>query len=1634
MTEPSRDGGGVGEAVLRAMVDRLIGAMTGGPAMNCRPHSSRQRIDLTAIAALDDLAPAAVLAQLLGERGKAKLRATVEPPPPAVLQRAERKRPGSSTAAATFALHDADAPEPEPLTPEERDAVRRWDRQRKTLAKLRAMAEDARDHERDTGVASLAVGYPLLSLPPTARLGGAGVGRRVLAPIAFVPIDLALAPGGGGRVELSCRGEGAGRVVPNETLLLWLAGQCGLDAGEEIELFDDPEGTDPHREIDALVRHVAELVAAADLADFAGDPDELDEAPTAAEADEDPKARVLRSAVLGLYPASNQGLLRDAQAMLADGAGDGPVRAFVDASSRLAEAAPDAAPPLLAAAADPCQARAVSLARSSRCLVIHGPPGTGKSQTIANIVCDHLGRGARVLFVSDKRTALDVVHDRLVHLGLGDLCAIVHDPRRDRTTLYRQLRDQLERLSDLRPGTAAAAKLAKVDARLARIRSDVDRRRDALLAIDPEADPPVALQTLIGQWLDATAACGATALSDASAEALTAVPVAELVRAGDDIEAAVARGASAGWASNPWRGAIGLSLDDFIDVGGNANVRRRVEELADLSASADAAASEAIPPFDVKRPLAEQLAARAELLSATEEAEEVDPAWADTLGGDASALDRARQQMATVAPHAAALRQPAPPVELLSRTADVSPGEAGKRLDQLRGFERQAQQVAGAVAAAGPAARPVVLDWVAKSRDARDAARRVLADAAGLASAVKSADADAVLMARLHAANVPAGELTQRRLAVASYASAAAGFFGFLAFGKKKRAAPTLAAMGLPADAASAARAVPVLDALQAEADLAAQVARLGDVERGQDLLRAFETHRAALASLDADGPVPTARPDAAVLQALPGREAAAASLDALGLPLAPDGVAAAKTAYKWRVAADGLRRVRASLAIEVKELSDVELAAEHAAVSRLLESAEDLADHRELREALAAAVRGRELAHLREGLAASPARAEAVGAVEESLGRDALFTTRWRINAANRLRRGESITASLSDLAARADTAEDVVRVGRLLDRLPAAISGALRDILRESVGVATAGGLLRRSVFEGEIARRLAAAGDDVRNADGREIDELVDRLRALGEERAGLVRDAALDLWHGRQRERLLSATGSRLNSDAADLRRRLAIRGKKVMRLRQLVAAGASTEGGDPLFDLRPVWMASPETVAQVFPREPLFDVVVFDEASQVRLEEALPVMTRGGRVVIAGDPKQLPPTRFFESAVAASAADDPETDDELFEAQQSETEDLLTAALALDVDEAFLDVHYRSRNADLIGFSNEHFYGGRLQPIPGHPANVTPYAPLRLYRANGVYADRSNEAEARQVVRIVRDLLKWADPPSVGIACFNLPQRDLILEALDAAATEDADFARRLAAARERSGPGGFEGLFVKNLESVQGDERDHIVISTTYGPNEQGKFRRNFGPVSQGGGGRRLNVLVTRARHEVHLVTSIPDAEFASLPPVPAGQQPTGRWLLYAYLHYADALDAVYKAAADESDAADIVSGPSTAPSPFVDALARAAAGGARSVHSYWGGDGLGLDLVVGQHDPAAGSSQVDGAAVHATPVGMVADLARHVPAGDAAEWEAFRRDVHLSQGWRLARLWSPQVFRQVRDDAGALATALNAP
>ncbi len=646
------------------------------------------------------------------------------------------------------------------------------------------------------------------------------------------------------------------------------------------------------------------------------------------------------------------------------------------------------------------------------------------------------------------------------------------------------------------------------------------------------------------------------------------------------------------------------------------------------------------------------------------------------------------------------------------------------------------------------------------------------------------------------------------------------------------------------------------------------------------------------------------------------------------------------------------------------------------------------------------------------EGLFNSPEQAKRLAEFKLAVTHT-LFTTEFQEKLIRDAESGRSPTKATDELLARFDSQEHVLRVKNGLAAFPGPWRQAIEPLIRQLVAGEAGCEILSKALLTARLSSRIKTNKSLLLN-DGARLQNSFDRYRQLDNQKRDLAQKVIQHCWVSKQKERLLASTGSRLSGEGAEMRRRLTLRGEKALRLRQVIALGQHIEGGDPLFDLRPAWMASPETVAQIFPRQALFDVVIFDEASQCRLEEAFPVFLRAKRVVIAGDPKQLPPTRFFESAIAVSEDDDIETDQDLFEKQQGEMEDLLSAALNIEIEEAYLDVHYRSRNSDLIAFSNVSFYHSRLQPIPGHPANRVRYAPVTLNRVNGVYKDRSNVVEAEKVCSIVRDLLKRAEPPSIGIACFNITQRDLIIEKLEELAGKDAEFAKSLAVARDRRSKGSFDGLFVKNLENVQGDERDHLIISTTYGPDSNGRFFRRFGPLGRAGGGRRLNVLVTRARDEVHVVTSIPENIYRNLPPLLPGAVPGGVWLLFSYLNYAEALAALYEKEHSRCEQAisrkdvQVHVREARFPSLFAEALAD------RLKHRHrigsdvhWGNDGFCVDVAL--HHPQHSEDVT---------IGVQCDMNRFSQAADPVEWEIFRNAVLESQGWKMHRLWTPEFFR----------------
>ena len=322
-----------------------------------------------------------------------------------------------------------------------------------------------------------------------------------------------------------------------------------------------------------------------------------------------------------------------------------------------------------------------------------------------------------------------------------------------------------------------------------------------------------------------------------------------------------------------------------------------------------------------------------------------------------------------------------------------------------------------------------------------------------------------------------------------------------------------------------------------------------------------------------------------------------------------------------------------------------------------------------------------------------------------------------------------------------------------------------------------------------------------------------------------------------------------------------------------------------EGNDlGLMSLRPVWLMNPDVASRMLPlKAALFDLVIFDEASQTPVEHAAPSLFRAKRTVISGDDKQMPPSSFFASRLDDDGAEeeldsDAALDDAATEAERAVFEeawnrreikdcpDLLQLGRGI-LPTAMLQIHYRSNYRELIDYSNAAFYKAGLSVPVRHPkAEIRRVHPIEVIQVDGVYEKQTNEAEAQRIVDLLGDL--WGDTGnpcgSVGVVSFNRKQADLIEEAIEARTEIDPKFLRAYTRERDRTQDGEDMGFFVKNVENVQGDERDIIIFSTTFGRDPNGTFRRSFGVLGQTGGERRLNVAITRARDKVVIVTSMP--------------------------------------------------------------------------------------------------------------------------------------------------------------------------
>ncbi|MBL0748356.1 AAA domain-containing protein [Nocardioides baculatus] len=511
----------------------------------------------------------------------------------------------------------------------------------------------------------------------------------------------------------------------------------------------------------------------------------------------------------------------------------------------------------------------------------------------------------------------------------------------------------------------------------------------------------------------------------------------------------------------------------------------------------------------------------------------------------------------------------------------------------------------------------------------------------------------------------------------------------------------------------------------------------------------------------------------------------------------------------------------------------------------------------------------------------------------------------------------------------------------------------------------------------------RAARASHPELDRLDGRRLGDLVDRVAQL--EPALHRANAAVVVGRLRHRFRELVEHSGRSVTGMDDAqratkktwstgRRELEHEFGKVRAYRSIRQL-ASGESGEVVAALRPVWLMSPSSLSDTLEMAGSFDVVVFDEASQVPVEEAVPALHRAGQAIVVGDRMQLPPTRYFRSS---GPGVDTEVDD------GTDDEAAAQVGVVLDAD-SFLTVastrlpstmllwHYRSRYEALIQFSNAAFYEGRLATVPDRvpmaegrprltvtrgeapdPEQVRTTTDAVLDRSisvirvsDGVYTRRTNPAEARWVAELTRDLLLRGTGLTLGIVAFSEAQQTEIENALAALADSDPAFAVAYETEVDREEDGQTVGLFVKNLENVQGDERDVIIMSVCYARGSDGRMRMNFGPINNSGGEKRLNVIFSRARQHMVLVSSIE-------PSMIVNTYNDGAASLRGFLQYADAVSEGDPAAMRSALGSWRQPGAGTGETPdLVDQLAAALRGRGLDVALSVGQSGFRCDLAL---------------------------------------------------------------------------------
>lgn len=426
-------------------------------------------------------------------------------------------------------------------------------------------------------------------------------------------------------------------------------------------------------------------------------------------------------------------------------------------------------------------------------------------------------------------------------------------------------------------------------------------------------------------------------------------------------------------------------------------------------------------------------------------------------------------------------------------------------------------------------------------------------------------------------------------------------------------------------------------------------------------------------------------------------------------------------------------------------------------------------------------------------------------------------------------------------------------------------------------------------------------------------------------------------------------------------------------------------------GQAAQNLKPCFMMGPRSVAQYLePGGLTFDLLVIDEASQMKPQDAIGAAARVNQVVIVGDPKQLPPTSFFDRLNTSDG-----DDEDQFSTGSSES--ILDATMSI-FSARRLRWHYRSRHEALIAFSNRNFYDNHLLIFPATGADGFRMGIQFRPVEDGCFVSQVNQSEALAVAERVQLLLTAHPEMSLGVATMSAKQRDLVEGLIEDLAKKNPEFNRALAKNRER-----YECLFVKNLETVQGDERAVMLISCTYGPPEVGeRVPQRFGPINSDVGWRRLNVLFTRARDRMEVFSSMRAGDI-----VPGPNSSRGVHAFRGFLHYAETKDFEVGTVSDRPPDSD-----------FEIAVGRMLEQHGYKFDYQVGVAGFFIDLAV-KH-PQRPSEYI---------MGIECDGATYHTGKSVRDRDRLRQEVIEARGWKIRRIWSTDWFVNPR---GAIAPILD--